>query len=91
MSQKERQRALRADRRAQWREYYITRRAERLVQAGFWPLPSGWCDDLLGEAFAEPEIDCVWPVWPRPYPLPMEPWLPKPRLVRKDGKAVGDE
>jgi hypothetical protein len=72
-----------------WREYMLTQRVETIVHAGFWPLVPGWSEGLLGPDFGPPEWECVWP-YPRPFPLPMWPRADRLRLVRKDGKVVGE-
>lgn len=41
--------------REKWRTYFIRTRRVRLMEAGLWPAPPGWADDLESDDFVAPQ------------------------------------
>jgi hypothetical protein len=70
------------ERVAAWRNELKGQRQTRLIEAGIWPLPKGWADDLSSPDFVPPEGDLP------PRGMNLDEFIEKLRQARR-GVAAG--
>ena len=63
--------------KALWMENEIRERVNKLMRAGCWPAPVGWCTDIFSDQLEFPKDDFLQSLRPK-----------KPRLVTRDGEVL---